>query len=844
LRALARDEAVAGRLQATAEIELHDLNDATDKRTGDGDFELLGPGDVLRLAPGTISRRYPAPGALDAEETKTALVEFGRADLIDLPWRYSPQTDRQIPGAGRGARPWMVLVVGTPGEVVVSTDGHVTLNAAAQAAHKLGDSWRWAHVHEVDGVRMARIVCARDLKRETYYTACVVPAFVVDADGAVHDAWPVAGGGAVTLPCYDAWVVPDRPGRRLPAARREAARRGFRASRAKGVRTRGGSLRSPRHRRSRLRDAVDGGRLAAAGACDAAGRRRMDRDRGRRARGAVADAGRPLGADLAAVPRTVRCAGRRADRRRMVGGDDRGSPRARRRGPRRLAAIAWQDDIARAAATKAGDLAIARERVGALALGVEASRSLWRRHVPTDPVEKLAVLAPVLGRLPVKGGGTALDAIAGRTPLFARALFSSAARRALRPSPARGALAKPGAQRFDAVLKHASRCPARPRDPSAIPLGRRVDAETQVDAARAAIRAAGASDPDLAREVADRLLGSGAPPSPSLLAAILAALDPGGRGRPDRDAVMRLVDSGRAPPLDVADFADQLERLRELGGRPLPCRDVDLDEFGRRISDAIDPTVARPLVVDRVLGTLTGVKDMGPVEIEPELDLPLWRFLADTSPDWLLPGVGELKEHEVAGLATHPAFVEAMLAGANHQALSELRWRNVPIASRWSPMRKFWHRKGGEHDIVPIKQWPGGTALGGAGLQPPGVGAEAVVVFRTPLFRRYPSTVVYLYSDDDWTPPPASAPLDASRKVFPSFTGRIGDDVVFFGFPVAPGALATHWVVLEEPPAGYRFRTESTSGGTLPAGATAAEFAYNRFALPVRVMIGKLIEDA
>ena len=48
-------------------------------------------------------------------------------------------------------------------------------------------------------------------------------------------------------------------------------------------------------------------------------------------------------------------------------------------------AIEWQDRIADAAAAKAGDLAIARDRIRHVALGVEASRSLWRRRLPADP---------------------------------------------------------------------------------------------------------------------------------------------------------------------------------------------------------------------------------------------------------------------------------------------------------------------------------------------------------------------------------------------------------------------------------------------------------------------------
>jgi hypothetical protein len=77
----------------------------------------------------------------------------------------------------------------------------------------------------------------------------------------------------------------------------------------------------------------------------------------------------------------------------------------------------------------------------------------------------------------------------------------------------------------------------------------------------------------------------------------------------------------------------------------------------------------------------------------------------------------------------------------------------------------------------------------------------------------------------------------------PTFTGTIGKDVTFFGFPVPPEALANHWVVVEEPPAGYRFFQQETAQ-PLPPGvlATAASnFAYQRFALPVRVLIGPLL---
>ena len=160
-------------------------------------------------------------------------------------------------------------------------------------------------------------------------------------------------------------------------------------------------------------------------------------------------------------------------------------------------------------------------------------------------------------------------------------------------------------------------------------------------------------------------------------------------------------------------------------------------------------------------------------------------------------------------------------------------------------MRKFWQRASNEYDIVPVKGWPAAEPLGSLALAPPGRGSEAVVAFKTPLFRRYPATVVYLYEAADTTfPPPAEgAPLDPSKRKDHTFTGTVGDDITFFGFPIDPLALAKYWVVLEEPPAGYRFYDDTAMPKPLPKpdNTHSADYAYNRFALPVRVLIGPLL---
>ncbi len=846
LRALARDETFAGRLQATTTIRIEDVNDVSQSESGGGPFELLGPGDVARLVSGIISRRHPAPGAIDAEETKAVHVEFNRPDLLDLPWRYSPEIDRPHGTAGRGIRPWIVLVVGATSEVVVTVDGIATISPLVQAAHKLADSWRWAHVHEVDGGRIARILCPVDLNADTYYVAALVPAFVVEMDDAVRDAWPAPGGGSVKLRSYDSWTFrtgaegdfPQLAARLRPKSLAALGpafgtaevlyqRRGPGSPRSTILHTAGALQRPPADPPVTADPLESWVTTEVAALTDAVptpdGRWVLTAPRYHEA--FAADAPLPASgwaANLTRDPRHRGAAGLGA-----------------------WAAIAWQDRIAAAAAVKAGDLAIARDRIGHLAFGLEASRSLWRRHVSDDPVGRLAVLGPVLGRLPAAGAGTVLDAVAGRTPLLARALWSSAARRALRPGPARSSLAKTGASRLETILEEAAGCPDPAPDPDAIIVGRRVDPANQIAAAKDAIYAAGAADPEFAAMIADRLLRSGHPPPPGLLAAILAALDPGGGREPDRDEAMRLLDSN-PPSLETGDLGDLLVKLGTVGGEPRRCLAVNLKKLGGLVGDAVDPTVARPLVVERVLKTLSGIKSIGPIEIQPELDLPLWRFLADHSPDWLLPGVGDLVENDVVGVATNPGFVEAMLVGANHQTLGELRWRNVPIVSRWSPLRKFWHRPGGKFDINPIGGWPATSGIGGPGLLPPDIAFEAVVVFRTTLFRRYPHTVVYLYKAiAPWTPPPDDVPLDGGLKVWPTFTGKIGDDIVFFGFPIKPIDLESHWAVLEEPPSGYRFKTETVAGNVLDAGGNnAAEYAFTAFAPPARVMIGDLLRGA
>lgn len=840
---------VDGRLQSSVPVDLADVDNPTITRTVATNYALFGPGDVDRLAPGAISRRFPAPGSSDAEFEKVALIEFG---AVDLPWRYTPQA-----AVGSTLRPWLILVVGRrgPDEIVIRPDGRVGLGLLSQTNHDLAQSWAWAHVHDVDGRRVARILSPVSLQSSTDYVCCLVPAF--DADGA--DSWSSAA--PVTLPCYDRWSFRTGPLGDFPDLAAKLHKADLGAIEAAGGKPFG---------RAEVGVDVRGAVPATQVTLSTAGALRLppgpDPDPADQPPPAeIATQTNQLsdrivtpdGRGVVTAPRYEASFATLADQTTVPsdGWIDqlRGDPRFRgAAGLGAWNAIAWQDKIADAATAKLAGMSTADDRIRHVALGVEASRSIWRRRVPTLPTdpgadpaasaaaagELLAVLGPVLGRLPTTAGETVLDAVTGRTPDLTRALFSSAARRALRPGPARNARAsQPGAgsSGLGAAFQAANQCPTRPQDPADI---RRGDVPPSVieEVTRTAIEQAAGGDDVLAAKMLNRLLQNGSP-SPGDLAAALRALTPGADGKPDPQAIAAFLNYAQYPDPTtvVSGWSGWLDQTADQQ----PCAPIDLVGLATVVAAAVDPTVVRPPAVQRVLATLPGITGIGPVEIEPELDLPLWSFLSDAAPDWMLPGAGDLIEGDVVALGTNPEFVEALLVGANGQTTGELRWRNIAMTSRWSPLRKFWQRSSGALDISPIKTWPAGDALGSTGLADRGHGAEAVVAFKTPLFRRYPSTVVYLFAADAiWTPPGANDVLDDSLRIEHTFTGTIGDDITFFGFPIPPQDLRSYWVVLEEPPSGYRFFAASDA---LVADSSAANYAHNRFAPPVRVLIGPLL---
>jgi hypothetical protein len=831
-------------------------------------FLVAGPADVIGLQPGAIVRRYPAPGTLDHESDRCPYAEL--ADPA-LPWRYTPAATP----AGADLHPWLVLVVGEPDELTLA-GSQVTIGIPAQQAHVIGhptQAYRFAHVQQdAVGHRTTRILSGRPLQPGTDYLAVIVPAF--DATGV--PAW--TGVAPVTVPAYDRWqfrtAVPagsfedlaarltpgqapatighaplDYPRLDPPVALAEFG--------ALVARTPDGSI-TPDP-------------LPAAVASDLSHLRSLP---------AQDERGRPIvtlpqygdawpAAEPAATPGS--------------GWTDElnGDPRHRGVAGLGLAVgIRRQEDLVGDVLDHLGALQESRQRIRNLAMGAGAARALWQRRTPSDPMQRLWLFGPALNRLvtadgPVGGLATA----AGRT--VARGTFSAAARRVVRAGPARtsrtahppGELLASANRQPPAVPSVTAGLPVDDAGLKALDAGRRNAVQLgRVDGTRlaaAVTELAGRTGPET-RSAADHLVagltqaaGAGRPIPWGEVLSTLAGADPdllARRAGPSKAAtdVVKVLGSlttkmkgpaghGGATADDLLSLLPQLGPLQP--GDPVE-QPLALDALASGVNAAFDPTTVTAPAIVRVLATISGGVDGG---IDPEQPLappepclglgrPAWADLAAEYPEWLLPGAGDLGANTVVALESNAAFIDAYLAGLNTQLLGELRWRNIPVATGCTPIRRFWDRADtttGEprDDVAGIASWPADGELGDATHRAPGTTErELVIAVRGDLFLRYPATMVYLRSA---VHPPSTAadfgqdPADAAPHVLPGFRGRLRDDIVFFGFPdVDVIELPHYWLVFEEPPAGYQFRNDSGSGP-----GEGHTWAAQMLAPPVRVLI-------
>ncbi|MFF3604211.1 DUF3892 domain-containing protein [Streptomyces sp. NPDC002463] len=185
----------------------------------------------------------------------------------------------------------------------------------------------------------------------------------------------------------------------------------------------------------------------------------------------------------------------------------------------------------------------------------------------------------------------------------------------------------------------------------------------------------------------------------------------------------------------------------------------------------------------------SGLPDpLGPLLAPPSFAQPMAELLTELGSDHLLPGVQNVPPDTVTLLRANSRFVESFLAGANHELGRELLWREFPTDRRATAFRYFWDARGTvepgreQPDVPPMRDWGRMTGLGDHTRKPAGGEDAVVLLVRGEVVRRFPSLGLHARRALAPTVPGGPRRL-GEQRVELVFSGEIGADVLFVGFP-------------------------------------------------------------
>jgi hypothetical protein len=278
-----------------------------------------------------------------------------------------------------------------------------------------------------------------------------------------------------------------------------------------------------------------------------------------------------------------------------------------------------------------------------------------------------------------------------------------------------------------------------------------------------------------------------------------------------------------------------------LTGRPLPPPLPALNDPGRLANDvraAVQPRTALPT---RVLRSLEGFdarpatspRPLAPLMAYPTFPDPTFEDLRRLGQDFIIPNFGAIPADTLMVLEPNDKFIQAFIAGLNHEFARELLWREFPTDQRGSYFRTFWDARDAATqqppDVKALNEWQG--ELGAQSARPAGY---LVLVIKGELLRKYPNTVVYAHRarfGNDQTEPRQLADETPANVRYPVIQAELEPDIALYGFvltsagargrrtgdpgttPIDPG----WFFVLKERPGQVRFGLDdSPADGNLP----------------------------
>lgn len=782
------------------------------------DVTLAGPGDVASLDASVWGVRFPAPGALDAEETFMVSIEVRPADL---PWRLSPG-----PASNGVLDPWLVLIVVDTevGVEVVQGVGtplaQLVIDPSATPSAQLPDLTRRGHFAHVQSSlpadeleatpnapgAFARLLCPRDLAANRSYLAAVVPATAAGVTAgrglaatpptSTALAWqlddPSLDADGITLPIYTHWTFATGPAGDFESltARIHGAPLGPRTGLGPMEVTDPGPSVPPANDRV----VID-------------------------YRGAL----RAPEVTALKWPATHREPFQAALRTVLDASVDR--PTVAKRTPSRYR-------------PRRDDPVVAPPLYGEMSAGLlevpdDDPDLRWAEQVNLNPAWRAAT---GLGAAAVRDRAADYVAAAWRQLGDAPAAVA-AANRAVFSAMVAQRVAGSVAEAEDATVLAVT---------ATLPMARRAGAGRGVPS--------GTDDP-----VVRRLTTA----SSAVGRQFRRGLDTATSERSDIRAssvstsiatVHRAAVAGDASAAIVADFAaftgvsdvvvDQIalsrgpeavkqpriDRIRPPRSRALAVGG-DVAAVATEIRTQLDPSalVAGALAerVPTAKPGLLGAPAPMPLSVRLDFPDPVVTGLIARSESFVMPGLDDFENDGAALALVEQRHVAAVLAGANNELLRELLWHGVPVDLAQTPIRRYWQTSDpADRDIDPIAQWHGSLA----DVPNAGRGGLSVVVVRATLFRRYPTARIHLVGAR-WNG--ASLVADSGRFADPVFEGWLDDGTRYAAFDRPVDALvgdldakrrttetAGWFVAFEEAPTAPRFRPQSQLAGNSAAHAS------------------------
>jgi hypothetical protein len=734
---------------------------------------LLGPGHVIGINPTEILRTDPVDGLADFEPNYFCLIELASPDL---PWRFTPGA----PDTANRLQPWLALVVvedreGVSLETRASRLPVLVVDDVTRELPPADDVWAWAHVqveHDLtDGVEAAlaaeptafrsRLLCPRRLEEDRAWIACVVPTFEagrlagLGAIGAEAQgrAWGRSGGAE--LPVYYSWRFRSGPK---------------------------GDFEALAERLHPIELPADVGQ----------------RELGLTEPGAGLPPGAPItyaGALLAprAAPRLWRA-------------DHRTATKLALRTAINVSAI--ETPIGEAYDALADDPVVGPQAYGGRAIGEPLvppadQEPHWFEELNTEPPHRaIAGLGAVVVRMDQDRLMAAAWNDVRRVAEANHRLSSAAAVSGM------AAVLQRRITHFDDATVVQFAAPA---------LAEIVPGGSAEESTGLPSGITGAAFRRIGRTTARRALRHQIPAcAPAVTAKFLR--DPAGTWASYRDVLApagaeydltssNAEPAGRLPGRTRRRIPPARPRIRPpviVPATPLPVT----------VRASID-TAASIAAGVRGRITVAGIGTSGPLparlSVDPRFERPLYERLCVVSPEYLVPGIGLVPEESVGLLVTNDAFVEAFLAGANHEMARELLWREYPARLDGTWFRRFWNT-GGADDIGPIAGWKPRRSLGESSQ----TAADLVVLVNGTLPRRYPDALVYLVEaqwqeiEHVWH----RVECIGGDVKTPTLAGRLRPGTVFYGFDLGlaeargsidPGGAPGYFVVFEEVPRAARF---------------------------------------